>query len=114
MTPNITINLNVSTAEAAAVFLDKLLGIHGEHRIAEAPAPKTTEAVPVTPPATAPVTPQYTLEQLQRAAVQLVDAGKTDELFTILHECGAQSAMDLKPENYTVFADKLRTAGVRV
>ena len=53
----------------------------------------------------------YSYDKLQAAASELVRNGKTDELCSILHEFGAQSMPNLKPDQYNAFAKRLREIG---
>lgn len=98
---------------------------------AYAPAPTHPNA-PITPPPAAPVTtyaaptatqgnpapvaaaPAYNIDDLARAAAQLMDAGKQQQLFDLLKQFQVQGLRDLKPEQYGAFATVLRQMGARI
>ena len=101
---------------------------------AEAPeavpaAVPTTRAVPVTAPvaapAAAPVSTQvpqtvptasaeYTLDDLARAGMTLMDLGKQDELQKLLQTFGVPALPALPKEQYGAFATALRGLGARI
>lgn len=58
--------------------------------------------------------PQYTLDDLTRAATPLMDAGKQSELVALLRSFGINTMPELKPENYGTFALKLREMGANI
>lgn len=58
--------------------------------------------------------PSYTMDQLAVAATQLVDAGKQNDLLTLLNTFGADSLMSLPKEQYGAFATKLREMGANL
>ena len=81
-------------------------------------APATPAAVP-----TAPVTPEpavptsshtYTPDELAKAAMPLMDAGKQQELIGLVHQFGASSIPELRPEQYGAFATALRGMGAQI
>lgn len=72
---------------------------------------------PTTPAASAPVptsAPQYTLDMLAAAGAALIDGGKMEQLIQILSKFGVASLTDLKPEQYGVMANELRTLGAKI
>lgn len=79
-------------------------------------------AVPVTPPtAQAPAAPaiptaapQYTLEMISAAGSALIDAGKMEQLLTLLGKYGVDNLTALKPDQYGAMATDLRTLGARI
>lgn len=85
-----------------------------------------TQTVPVTPPVvsavTAPVTPPvvptasktYTQDELQRAAVTLMDAGKQGEVLTLLNSFGVEAIPLIPKEQYGEFATALRQMGAQI
>lgn len=77
-----------------------------------APAPTPT-AVPVAGVPVAPA-PTYTVEQIMAAGATLMDAGKANELVSLLHSFGVQAVMDLKPEQLGMFATKMRELGAKI
>lgn len=87
-----------------------------------APAPVTPAqeiadpAVPVapTPAPVATVAPAYTLDDLSRAGVELMDIGKTDAVVALLHEFGVDSLPNLGPGRYGEFATRLRGLGANI
>lgn len=74
------------------------------------PAPT---AVPVNP---APVAtaPAYAMEDLARAASQLMDAGKQQDLLGLLAQFGVQALTQLPKERYGEFATTLRQMGAKL
>lgn len=79
-------------------------------------APVMASSAPVV--ATAPVAPttapQYSLDQLQAAAVTLVDTGKRDAVIALFPQFGVQTIYDLPPERYGAFATALRGLGAAI
>ena len=82
-------------------------------------------AAPVTPPAgPAPVTPpaqpvpttapSYTLDDLTRAAIPLMDSGKQPELLQLIRSFGVEALPSLQPEQYGAFATALRGMGAQI
>lgn len=57
--------------------------------------------------------PNYTLDQLSKAAADLItsDAGKQTALLELLHKFGIESMPELKSEDYQAFAEGLRALG---
>ena len=100
--------------------------------VPEASIPATSAApVPTAPSAvsTAPVTPApavqaaatvptsthtYTPDELAKAAMPLMDAGKQQELIGLVHQFGASSIPELRPEQYGAFATALRGMGAQI
>lgn len=74
------------------------------------PAPT---AMPVNP---APVAtaPAYAMEDLARAASQLMDAGKQQDLLGLLAQFGVQALTQLPKERYGEFATTLRQMGAKL
>lgn len=56
----------------------------------------------------------YTMDQLARAASQLMDAGKQAELVQLLGQFGVQALTALPQEQYGTFATKLREMGAKI
>lgn len=78
------------------------------------PVPPTQ---PVQPAPQAPVatnTPQYTLEDLARAAVPLQDAGRGQDLMALLQKYGVMSMTQLDPSVFGAFATDLRALGAQI
>lgn len=72
-----------------------------------------TNQVPV-PPQVQPVTtntPSYSMDDLARAAMTLMDAGRQQELIQLLTQFGTDSLPNLPKESYGAFALKLREMG---
>lgn len=65
------------------------------------------QAVPTSAPA-------YDMNQLAVAATQLVDAGKRNELLSILAKFGVQALTDLNQDYYGAFATELRQLGAQI
>ena len=54
------------------------------------------------------------MDQLARAASQLMDAGKQNELVQLLGQFGVQALTALPQEQYGTFATKLRELGANL
>ena len=81
--------------------------------------PQPAPQVPVQPQPTsqAPVTtstPQYTLEDLARAAVPLQDAGRGQDLMALLQKYNVMSMTQLDPSVFGAFATDLRALGAQI
>jgi uncharacterized membrane protein len=73
-----------------------------------APAP----AAPVAPVPT--VAPTYTIDQLAVAATQLMDAGRKNELISLLSAFGVPALTELPKEHYGAFVTQLRSMGAKI
>lgn len=73
------------------------------------PAPAAPAAVPL---ATAPQ--QYTLAELQKAVMPLLDAGRVLELQQVLAKYGAQDLTRVPAEQYGALAADFRALGARI
>ena len=86
------------------------------------PAPQVPVQQPQPVPPTQPVqpqpvttsTPQYTLEDLARAAVPLQDAGRGQDLMALLQKYGVMSMTQLDPSVFGAFATDLRALGAQI
>lgn len=85
------------------------------------PAPAIpVQVAPVTPPASPALTavpttaPTYTLEQLAVAATSLVDAGKRQEIVTLLGTFSVAALTQLPKDRYGEFATALRQMGAKI
>lgn len=78
-----------------------------------APAPVAT---PAPQPTTVPTAgaPTYTVEQIMQAGAMLMDAGKTDDLMTLLQKFNVQAVMDLDESQLGQFATELRALGAKI
>ncbi|WP_238725334.1 hypothetical protein [Diplocloster agilis] len=56
----------------------------------------------------------YTLDDLSRAAMPLMDAGKQEDLIRLVGQFGVASLQDLPPEQYGAFATALRGMGAQI
>ena len=74
------------------------------------------QQAPVTPPAQpVPTTaPSYTLDDLTRAAIPLMDSGKQPELLQLIRSFGVEALPFLQPEQYGAFATALRGLGAQI
>lgn len=81
-------------------------------------APAVTPAVNTSPvfPVSAPVAaaPAYQLDDLARAAAQLMDAGKRDDLLALLAQFSVASMAQLPADQYGNFATALRQLGAKL
>lgn len=77
-----------------------------------------TQPAAVTPPplqTTVPTTqPSYTMEDLSKAGMTLMDSGRQGELRNLLAQFGVQSLPDLPKEQYGAFATALRGLGAQI
>ena len=77
--------------------------------------PQTPTPQPATPAPQAPVSAvSYSADDLQKAAIGLMDAGKQPELITLLRSFGVEALPALAPDKYDAFALKLRELGARI
>lgn len=78
--------------------------------VPSAPAPGNAPVpnVPLAEP------PKYTVDQIMAAGATLMDAGKVNELISLLHSFGVQAVMDLKPEQLGAFATAMRELGAKI
>lgn len=73
---------------------------------------ETNDPVLATPVQTSTLT--YSMDDLAKAAVQLVDAGRMNELQQLLGRYGVQALPQLPPEQYGAFATDLRGLGAQI
>lgn len=82
------------------------------------PQPTAPVQTPVTPAPPQPVVPTsaatYTQDELQRAAVTLLDAGRQNDLVTMLNSFGVEAITMLPKERYGEFATALRQMGAQI
>ena len=82
------------------------------------PTPQPTAPQAAQQPAPAPSIPtgqmMYTLDDLARAALPLMDAGKLNELQGLLGQFGVASMPELNPAQYGAFATGLRQMGAQI
>lgn len=80
--------------------------------------PVNVAPTPVTPAPVTPVAPTaaatYTTDDLARAAVGLVDAGRQAELMSVMSKYGVVALPDLPADQYAAFAADLRALGVAI
>jgi hypothetical protein len=58
--------------------------------------------------------PTFTREQIMTAGATLVDAGRVQELMSLLNSFGVQAVTDLKPEQLGAFATAMREMGAKI
>lgn len=77
-------------------------------------APVTETTTPVTP--AVPVAPvkEYTLEEIQVAMQPLMDAGKIDQIITLLQRYGVSSLPEISKDRYGELITDLRALGARL
>ena len=75
------------------------------------PAYTAPPAAPVPVPTTAP---SYTLDDLTRAAIPLMDSGKQPALLQLLKDFGVDALPTLQPDQYGAFATALRGLGAQI
>ena len=79
------------------------------------PAPAQQPIAPVPAPAAVPTAAaSYTLDDLARAAMPLMDAGRQAELQQLLQLFGVEALPALQPGQYGAFATKLREMGAQI
>ena len=85
-------------------------------KLAPAPQPeKPATETPETPAPQAPVSAvSYSADDLQKAAIGLMDAGKQPELIALLRSFGVEALPALPQDKYDAFALKLRELGARI
>lgn len=89
---------------------------------AAAPAAPAPASVPAAPPSAVPVTQQavptstmaYTADDLAKAAISLMDAGRQNELIALLQQFGVAAVPNLLPAQYGAFATALRGMGAQI
>ena len=97
------------------------------HAAAVAPATETTAPAASAPTASEPIAPaspaavplatapqQYTLAELQKAVMPLLDAGRVPELQQVLAKYGAQDLTKVPTEQYGALAADFRALGARL
>ncbi|MGL5434968.1 MAG: hypothetical protein ACRDBO_06135 [Lachnospiraceae bacterium] len=78
-------------------------------------APSAPQAPVTPPPAAVPTTAvTYTLDDLARAAMSLMDSGRQNDLQQMLARFGVQSLPELPQAQYGAFATELRTMGAQI
>lgn len=84
--------------------------------IPSAPVGSPSNQTSTYPSNAAPVAsaPTYAMEDLARAASQLMDAGKQQDLLGLLSHFGVQALTQLPPERYGEFATALRQMGAKL
>ena len=84
-------------------------------QIVQTPAPVQTVAPTVPPQTSVPTqTVSYTMEQLARAATQLVDAKGQQVILDLLGRFQVATLTELPTEQYGAFATELRTMGAKI
>ena len=79
------------------------------------PTPVVTPVPAVTPPQPVPTAaPTYTLDDLARAAMTLMDAGRQVELQQLLARFGVEALPQLPQAHYGAFATELRGLGAQI
>lgn len=81
-------------------------------QVAQQPMPSAAQAFAPQPVPTSTI--QYTQDDLVRAAMPLMDAGKQQELVELLRSFGVFSLPELRQEQYGPFAMKLREMGANI
>ena len=104
--PAPVIPLHTTTTEAASASAAANIAPAAAANVSKAPAP----AAPAIPTAA----PQYTLEMISAAGSALIDAGKMEQLLTLLGKYGVDNLTALKPDQYGAMATDLRALGARI
>lgn len=96
--------------------------VYGQQQLPQysVPANVAPPAAPAyAPPPAAPTAPvgqpaAYAMEDLSRAAVSLMDAGRQQDVTALLNSFGVQALTQLPPAQYGAFATALRGMGARI
>ena len=105
----IKVTINVEAPELVKAINNLAAAFGGAKPQQPAPVPvQAPSAVPVASP------PQYTQEQIMQAGAELMDAGKANELVTLLRSFNVRAVMDLKPEQLGAFATAMRELGAKI
>lgn len=75
------------------------------------PVPQIIHTAPAPVPTTAP---SYTLDDLTKAAIPLMDSGRQPELLQLIQSFGVEALPSLRPEQYGAFATALRGLGAQI
>ena len=78
------------------------------------PAPSAYAPPPAAPTAPVGQPAAYAMEDLSRAAVSLMDAGRQQDVTALLNSFGVQALTQLPPAQYGAFATALRGMGARI
>ncbi len=78
------------------------------------PQPQPVQQPQYTQPPVQTSTPSYTADELSRAAITLMDAGRQNELIGLLQQFGVMSVPNLRPDQYGAFATALRGLGAQI
>ncbi|MEA4896156.1 MAG: hypothetical protein VB064_12990 [Oscillospiraceae bacterium] len=82
------------------------------------PVGKMAAAAPVmhspSPAVPLAATPTYNLDQIAKAGAELAQAGKINELLSLLQQFGIQAVTQIKPEQIGPFATALRGLGAQL
>ena len=124
---NVTLNVTVTTPEAAIALINALNGNKQAPTASAAPRPAPFRALrragrlcaariraAPTPPPTTHVAETYTIDQLRTAAMQLVDAGRQAEVRDLISSYGVQLLTDIPQDRYPAFMASLRSMGARI
>ena len=79
----------------------------------------TVQTAPTTEPSVAPQVPtekkkSYTINELQKAAIQLMDKGLMSTLSELLTKFGVAALPELQPSQFDTFAFELRKLGAQI
>ena len=106
------INRNAAPAKAAEISAPEANETTTAPYKKEAPKAEQQAAPQTAVPVSAP---EYTLDQIARAGVSLVDAGKRNELTSLLAQrFGVQAITQIPPEQYGALAAELRALGALI
>lgn len=79
-----------------------------------ATAPTAAPAVPVAPVVPVASPPEYSVAQLQQACAPLMDAGKQQQIVSLIQSFGAQALTQVPQERLGEFATALRGLGAQI
>lgn len=122
MTINVTFESIMEMEDFAAAVLNGSNAVVSSASFAPAQAQQVQQTMPFqAPPAPAPVpapvpttTTAYSLDDLARAAMTLMDAGRQADLQQMLSRFGVTSLPELPPAQYGSFATELRGMGAQI
>lgn len=110
-------NRPVSAPAQVAPIAAPTVPISPTQAYAPTPLNAQTSATPTAAqgnPAPVAAAPAYQIDDLARAAAQLMDAGKQQELIALLGQFGVQALTQLSKEQFGTFATALRQMGAKL
>lgn len=102
-------------AESLKAINSKTSRVSAETATATTPQPATSQQTPAPQPAVPTETKSYAADDLQRAAISLMDKGVSmDDIAALLIKYGVSSLPELTPDKFGAFALDLRQLGADI